>query len=404
MIHPAYLLLFLAVLGITAGFFLFLWLKSRTTLAARTAKFNLQLSALDQTILQAKKQLEATFDSISDGIAVLDADFHITRLNRTYADFADKTISLALGEKCYKILRNLDHQCEECPVSNMKFHDGYSCTIGRNKFQIEVKPTIASGVVHNYIETVRDVTRFENLHAQLRRSERMATIGTMVAGIAHEMNNPLSGISGNSQLMLRNPAKYGLNEKGLSRIQTITNSSERATHIIKDLLNFSNLPHSRFQRVRLKTLFNKAIDVIKEADFEDCRKEIDLPIDDLSVWGNHDQLKEAFSKIILNAFHAIVEKQKVNPGLQGNITLSGASDGNNIIASITDNGCGIPEENTSEIFDPFFTTKDPGAGVGLGLSICHRIMAEHNGSIKMLRLEEGSEVQLIFPRDKQQSF
>jgi signal transduction histidine kinase len=232
----------------------------------------------------------------------------------------------------------------------------------------------------------------------------MATIGTMVAGIAHEMNNPLSGISGNSQLMLKSPAKYGLNKKGLSRIHTIAGSSERATDIIKDLLNFSNPSQSRFQNIPLRSLFEQSIKAIKEPGFETCSIEFDLPVNSLSIWGNPEQLKNVMAKIILNAFQAIQEQQKTESRLQGKIILSGQKVGNNIIAGITDNGCGILEQNISNIFDPFWTTREPGSGVGLGLSICHRIMAEHKGSIKLIRLEKGTLAQLIFPMEKESKF
>jgi len=106
---------------LAAVLFLNLWLNSRKRLATSTAKFNLQLETLDQTILQAKKQLEATFDSISDGIAVIDTDYNVTRLNRTYAGFSSKTITSVLGRKCYASLRGLEQPCQECPITNMNY-------------------------------------------------------------------------------------------------------------------------------------------------------------------------------------------------------------------------------------------------------------------------------------------
>ncbi|MBF0432975.1 MAG: hypothetical protein HQK83_16950, partial [Fibrobacteria bacterium] len=359
-----------------------------------------QLNALDQTILQAKKQLEATFDSIADGIIVIDTTYRITRLNKTYAKFINQPLSNILGQKCYYALRNLDHHCPECPITNISYHEGYSCILNGSKLQIEVTPNISDGLVENYIETIRDVTRFESLHEQLRRSERLATIGTMVAGIAHEMNNPLSGISGNSQLMLATPEKYGLNPKGASRVKTIFDSVQKATQIMEDLLHFARPSNTHFRRIHLKDLFNSGIKFIEKHNIESISFATDTDSEPLAIWGNHEQLQEIFGKILLNSVQAIQEVQSKDSQYKGEISLSGKLIGNNVMVSISDNGCGIPEKNIVKVFDPFFTTKEPGKGVGLGLSLAHRVITEHFSNIKIISQKAGTQVQIIFPVDK----
>ncbi len=390
----------MTILTVLTFFFFTAWKKTKSRLEISTEKFNQQIEALDQSVLQAKQQLETTFDSIVDGIVVIDPDYVITRLNKTYAKFTGSNIPEILGQKCYKALRNLEHHCPECPISNMKYHDGFNCAIGERTTQIELFPTITNGTVRNYIELIRDVTRYEALNSQLRRSERLATIGTMVAGIAHEMNNPLSGISGNAQLMLRVPQKYGLGEKGLNRVSVIYESAERATKIMEDLLNFARPLSSQFFRLDLKRLYIDAVDKINPHFLKNTVIKYDFPEKPLFVWGNPEQLKSIFRRLILNSIQAIHEVQKKNPEIRGRILFSGQMKGNNILGLISDNGCGISPEIMDNIFEPFFTTKEPGKGVGLGLSLSHRIISEHFGNIKLKRLPQGTEVQIIFPMEK----
>jgi len=364
-----FLISFLSVLSVGVIIFALLWLKVRFELSASTQKFNAQLVTLDKRILHAKEQLETTFDSILDGIVVIDKDYNITRLNKTYAKFTKKSIENILLRKCYKSFRNLDEPCPECPINNVKYIDGYGVKIGKNNFQVEVKTTTKQGEIQNHIETIRDVTRFENLHTQLRRSERLATIGTLVAGIAHEINNPLSGISGNPQLMLRTPEKYGLNQKGYSRMETIFESVKRATEIMKDLLNFAHPNKVRYKQLNLSDLVYSTSQKIQNSIELHNDIKWEFPNKSYNIWGDKSQIENVLANIIMNSIQAIQEKLQNDIELDGLITFKAENIDNNIILSIIDNGVGIPENNIGNVFDPFFTTKDPGIGVGLGLNI-----------------------------------
>jgi signal transduction histidine kinase len=285
-------------------------------------------------------------------------------------------------------------------VINAQYQDGFTCSVEKQKYQIEVKSTVKSKEASSYIETIRDITRFEKLNEQLRRTERLATIGTMVAGIAHEMNNPLSGISGNSQLMLRTPEKYGLNTKGSNRIGTIFQSAQRATLIMKDLLSFSNPSEIHFQSINVASLLR---DTLAEFNTEPILNISLAPSSSqqhLEVWGDFYQLKSAVKKIIENSIQAVNEQAKSTPEFTGRINIETQNQDNIIIIKVTDNGCGFPEEKLAMVFDPFFTTKDPGKGVGLGLSICHRIITEHFGHIKIQNLDPGAQVLIYLPSER----
>lgn len=380
------------------GLFAFEWYKARRRLTYRTKKLKLQIEDLDQKILQAKKQIETTFDSIADGIVVIDTSFTITRINKAYAGFVNKPIASILLNKCHKVLRNLDQPCPECPINNIRYHEGFNCFINSKHFQIEVKSHENRGTVVSYIETIRDVTRYEELQSQLRRKERLASIGIMVAGIAHEMNNPLSGITGNSQLMMQFPEKYGLNEKGASRITTIFESANKASKIMDDLLNFSSPSNLHFEPIELGIFTKQWMDSLPST----VVAQMDLVPNDtpLRIWGHREHLHKAFTKVLDNSMQAIEERKKREGLLEGKIRIYAEDVGTALLWCCEDNGIGLAPENLEKVFEPFYTTKEPGKGVGLGLSICHRIMAQHFGTITLSNLTQGVRAELKFPRER----
>jgi len=348
-------------------------------------------------VLLAKKQIEAVFDSIADGIVVIDNQYNITRVNKAYTNFVSQDLSSLLLSKCHNVLRQLDHPCPECPLTNTRYIEGYNLQLSGKQLQIEVHPHLSEGQVVNFIETVRDITRFEELQAQLRRKERLASIGIMVAGIAHEMNNPLSGISGNSQLMLQFPENYGLNPKGTSRIQTIYDSAAKASHILEDLLNFSGNSSMSFEPIDLAYFIQTWIDSLPLTSLALIRSHFGPP---LRIWTHKELLTKALGKILDNALQSLEERKKRIGLFEPSIYITGNDLNSSISLLFEDNGTGIDPKNMENIFEPFFTTREPGKGVGLGLSICHRIMAQHYGTITLTNLNPGIRVELKFPKEK----
>lgn len=251
----------------------------------------------------------------------------------------------------------------------------FSWMIGR---QGEIKRLLEKSTEELQYQTVKlnqEITQRKRIEEQLIMTDRLASIGELASGIAHEINNPLTSIVGFSQLLMEENPPEDIKKD----LDIIHNEAKRACDIVKNLLTFAR-KHTPVKQV---TSLNKIIDeVLKLRAYEQSINNIqikthfapDLP----EITTDHFQIQQVFLNIIINAESAMLEANN-----SGVLTITTERIGNFISTSFADNGSGINEENIDRIFDPFFTTKDEGKGTGLGLSICHGIVNEHNGKINV---------------------
>jgi two-component system NtrC family sensor kinase len=350
--------------------------------------------ALADKIKLSKKQLETAFDAITDYICAIDREYKIVRVNKSYAGFVKLPIREILGRQCYEVFWKLSAPCERCPAgrtflqgtpeTNQRFSQRDLMNV--RYFNVGTYPVAgADGATENVIEYIRDVTEEKNIMEQLIRSEKLATIGTMTAGIAHEMINPLSGISGTVTNMLKAPDKYGLNPKGVQRVSTLRDAAARATMIMKDLLHLSRKEEGTSVLTDINTIVRKAVNAVQLKGMSSIEYKLLLEKTMPMVLCDPVKIEQVVINITTNAVQSIVEKRE-------RLALAGKEHNGMIIIStqpvdgmahvdIIDNGMGISDDVKGKIFDPFFTTRAPGEGTGLGLSVCHRIVEEHNGRI-----------------------
>ncbi len=230
------------------------------------------------------------------------------------------------------------------------------------------------GKIAGVVASMRDITELKRLEQQAIQTEKLAAMGQLIAGIAHELNNPLTAILGVSEL-LRDRAT----DDAMRRQLDLTNrQARRAAHIVKSLLSFS-WPHSPGKtRVQLGEVVQRTLQLhdhslrINNVTVEFTPR-LDLPL----VVGDADQLVQVFLNIIGNAEHAIREVRD-----HGTLRVGLVSDGKFVRITFEDDGAGIKPDDLPRLFDPFFTTKRPGRGTGLGLSICLAIVKEHGGEIE----------------------
>jgi two-component system NtrC family sensor kinase len=217
--------------------------------------------------------------------------------------------------------------------------------------------------------------KLQDTHLQLVSSEKMASLGKLAAGIAHEINNPLGGILIYSSLMIEDLSEDDPKRGDLTRI---VQEAGRCKDIVKSLLEFARQTEPKMEPTDINRAINDGLFfLVNQALFHNIKivKQFDpfLPF----VRGNASKLKQVFMNIIVNAAEA----------MHGNGTLmintSPAPDGKMVFIEFTDTGEGIPEENLTRIFDPFFTTKDIGKGTGLGLATSYGIVQEHEGTIRV---------------------
>ncbi|MBI4283708.1 MAG: hypothetical protein HY663_04480 [Chloroflexi bacterium] len=202
---------------------------------------------------------------------------------------------------------------------------------------------------------------------------RLSTIGEMVAGVAHELNNPLTGIIGFSDLLLKADVPDDVKED----LRVINNEAQRVAQIVRNLLTFARKHPDVKQPLNINETIRQVLALrAYEQKVNNIQVITNLAADLPEITANPFQLQQVFINIIINAEHFMIEAHR-----GGTLTITTERMGGMIRVSLADDGPGIPKENLAHIFDPFFTTKDVGKGTGLGLSICHGIVTEHSGRI-----------------------
>ena len=249
-------------------------------------------------------------------------------------------------------------------------------------FSISLSPMRdEQNTVNNVVVVMTDITDAVLLQAKLAHSEKMATIGRLVSGVAHEVNNPLAAILGFTDLLLENPEVPGSAREDL---QIILQETQRTKDIVQDLLSFARQRPVQRELVRVNAVLRQTIK-LRSYDFASHGVEVKEEFEETlpSALGDSQQLQQVFLNILNNAYDAVQEA-----GQRGQIKIHTRRHGEAIEVAITDNGKGIADPQ--RIFDPFYTTKQAGKGTGLGLSICYGIVRAHGGEIQCWNNENGA--------------
>ena len=288
------------------------------------------------------------------------------------------------------------------------------------------KPEIISHRIKMQLKMYKQYHEIEMAKDQLVQSEKMAALGQLAAGVAHEINNPVGFINTNNNIMQKYLVQL---EKALTTLTTacetdesgmgmliltswqsqfdistifddfkelITESSEgikRVRDIVKDLKEYSHLGAQKFERCDVQTLLRSAVNLLRNEIKYKAEVEYHFA-GDTNIDCIASQLNQVFVNLIVNACHAIDEF--------GTITIATKQSGDNLKIKVTDTGCGIPPDKLKSIFDPFFTTKPVGQGTGLGLAISKSIIERHHGSVKVISVVgEGTSFELTLPIEQQ---
>ena len=245
------------------------------------------------------------------------------------------------------------------------------------------------GALEGYEVIAEDVTERQRRDELLRRSERMASLGTTLAGVAHELNNPLAAIGGFAQLMLRESTA---SDEDRAALQTIHHESNRAAKIVRDLLTFARREESQQrERIDLNDVIGYLMATQRYAmETRGIERELKLAPDLPAVYAERTQIEQVALNLLVNARQAL-EAMIDAPAEMGSgprqraprISVRTWTEGRRVMLEISDNGPGIPPELQSRIWDPFFTTKAEGEGTGLGLAMVHGIVTGYDGSIEV---------------------
>ena len=242
----------------------------------------------------------------------------------------------------------------------------------------------AENHVRGVVVSVRDITVEKKMEQQIIQTERLAAMGQMIGGFAHELNNPLTSILGLSEMLQETEVR----EQSRKHLAMMHGQAKRAAEIVQNLMYFSRPPAPGKSKVNIaelvqRTLHLHAYSLRKNNISVDYLPDASLPL----VIGDPNQLMQVFLNLILNAEQAIREVRE-----RGTLRIRLGRADKAVSASFQDDGPGIPSENLPNIFDPFYTTKRPGRGTGLGLSICKAVLKEHGGNVEATSAPGGGSV------------
>jgi len=377
--------------------------------AIENARLFREVESGRHVILQSRNTLRALVDGILEGICIVDRDNKLLAINRTQAGWAGQRIVELVGQSAERAFPS-----SQCSVGLIKetFQTGQpmsrterQCTMDGQwtEWEIHTYPiassqrsqgTPAEGegrLADRVVVVVRDVTEQRMLEASLLHSEKLAALGTLAAGIAHEINNPMTVVSANAQILRE---EISSTHPYYSSITLIDRASERASKIVRNLLNLSRSEEFEFMPTDLNTLIGEAISLV-EPQLRKTNIQIIAELDpDLPpIWASPHHLHVVWLNLLLNARDAIAEA-----GRAGRIRVVSRRREDWVVVHVSDNGIGIPNEQIKRIYDPFFTTKGPGKGTGLGLFTCYRTVMRHSGKIDVdSRVGEGTTFHISLP-------
>jgi PAS domain S-box-containing protein len=245
------------------------------------------------------------------------------------------------------------------------------------------------GQIEGVVLSGRDVTDLKRLEEQLIQAEKLAAMGQMLAGVAHELNNPLTAILGVTELLRE---REGADEPTRRQLELTHRQARRAARIVQNLLEFSRPASPQKKTLDVSGLIERTLQLhehsLRRNNIEvDFHPQAGLPV----VIGDANQLIQVFLNLVTNAEQAIREVRDA-----GRIQIRLASNSNRIAVTVQDDGIGVRPEALPRIFDPFYTTKRPGGGTGLGLSICMSIIREHGGNIAAESLPAGGSAFTVY--------
>lgn len=253
-----------------------------------------------------------------------------------------------------------------------------------------------SGKIAGYFGVHRDITEQRRLEQQLFQAQKMESIGTLAAGIAHEVGNPLTSISSLVQVVQRTTQDDFTKEK----LELIKHQVTRISKIIRDLVDFSRPSTYEVQLTDVNKCVRQAVDIVRVGK-KSRAIHFDMSLDP-GIPSLHlvpDQVEQVLINILINAADAVFDMQQHHPDKgEGRIAVSSRADGDNLEINITDDGKGMTEEEVEQIFEPFFTTKGVGEGTGLGLWVSYGIVKSFHGHIRVQsHVDEGSSFTILFP-------
>lgn len=347
-----------------------------------------------------KSLFNGLLKNMNGGVFAIDQNMTIHFFSKAAEWITGYSREEAIGKPCYEIFKS-DICSDTCPFEtvikkgvpikkmSMVISGKYGSQIAISRTAFRLKDI--DGNTLGMAAVFRDTTELQNLRQQLLQSEKMALMGQLAAGVAHEINNPINGIITYIRLLLRKLDENKIDpETWKKNLGLVERETKRIGQLVKNLLNFSRKTEPELRPVSMKNLIEDTLPLLKE---QLLLKDINLTkkYDNnvTEVLGDPNQLQQVILNLVLNAVQAVEKQGKIK------ITL-GAEGSGFVHFNIWDDGIGIPQEDMEKLFDPFYTTKTgKQTGIGLGLSIVKRIIKAHHGRIAIQSVEKKGTTVLV---------
>jgi len=411
-------IIFLTVIG-TSLFFIVL-IKKKTA-ADERAKYAVELEnkVTERTgeLSREKEKLNAILSGFGAGVSLLDANYNVQWAN----DVITQRLRYPVGKKCYTAYRNRTAPCPDCPLPAAlvsgrieqaemvcrkpalrkdPINDYISGDLlamlsheATGYFQIVLAPIKdRQGKVTQVVELIQDITEIKGLEQQMMHSEKLAALGRISAGIAHEIGNPLTSISSFIQILQGNEYDQFTN----NTLDTVLFHINRIKDIVQQMSSYSRSYTIEKAPVDVNDTVKAALDLLGyEKGMKGCQLFVSYHPSKLTVLADEKWLVSVFVNLIINALDAMPNKGRLTVKTYMEVLPGGCR---KAVVEITDTGVGIPSEDIEKIFDPFFTTKQSGKGTGLGLAVSYNIIKDLKGDIKVgSQLGEGTTFTIRLP-------
>jgi two-component system NtrC family sensor kinase len=358
-----------------------------------------------QELLEGRNTLQALIDGIPHPIYTINDDWQLISVNKSKIDELEPIEDTLTGQTCYHIFFGRETPCEHCLVHETLVHKQaqhwsvkwHGADHLPREWDVDAFPipgaqkTAAKAVV-----LWQDRTEERRLESSLLQAGKLAAIGQLAAGVAHEINNPLTAVNANAQLL---KMVIPVEDENYESVDLIYRAGERAAKVVRGLLDFARQEQYDFKQTDINETIAQALDLVhyqlQSANidvFLDMAK--DLPVVTASV----EHLKSVWLNLLVNARDAV---QSLPDNRFIEVTTRLNQDKDRVQILVRDNGKGMSQAELEHIFEPFYTTKDPGKGTGLGLATCHRIVEQHSGEINVVSTSnEGTTFIIHLPVDR----
>jgi PAS domain S-box-containing protein len=337
-----------------------------------------ELSSVYNQVLWAKAEWDSTFDAMSDPVFLFDSEGRLNRINKagltlsngqTYEDLLGKNCC-ELGVTCSPNICRVRHIL----LSSDPEGDKWTSEIEKHEraFVMKCDPVRDDqGTLRSLVIVLTDITAYKNLREQVLYSEKMATVGQLVAGVGHEINNPLNAIMGFTNIALLDDR---LSDKTRRHLEIVVSQALRTRKSIQTLLTFARQHKPKKAVYEINAILQQVLELVEnDLQLNSITLSLDLP-ELPKVLCDSPQLQQVFLSVIINA-----EQSMLRAYGRGHLEIKGHLSENKVVISVRDNSPGLSPENLKRIFDPVFTTTETGTKNGLGLSICYGLIQEHGG-------------------------